>query len=66
MVAQRYFVALGRHLPADDSRPLMKTTLNGAIGDHRRWVIGYYVQLKASTDVVTWAQIVAGELSQKL
>ncbi|XP_023713900.1 E3 ubiquitin-protein ligase HERC2 [Cryptotermes secundus] len=35
MVAQRYFVALGRHLPADDSRPHIKTTLNGTSGEHR-------------------------------
>jgi hypothetical protein len=37
MVAQRYFVALGRHLPADDSRPHIKTTLNGNSGEHRRY-----------------------------
>jgi hypothetical protein len=37
MVAQRYFVALGRHLPADDSRPHMKTALNGTSEEHRRY-----------------------------
>jgi hypothetical protein len=37
MVAQRYFVALGRHLPPDDSRPHLKTSLNAAGGEHRRY-----------------------------
>lgn len=37
MVAQRYFVALGRHLPADDCRPHIKTALNGTSGEHRRY-----------------------------
>lgn len=36
MIAQRYFVALGRHLPPDSSRPLTKTSSNGSSGDQRR------------------------------
>jgi len=36
MIAQRYFVALGRHLPPDNSRPLIKTSSNGSSGDQRR------------------------------
>jgi len=36
MIAQRYFVALGRHLPPDNSRPLTKTSSSGSSGDQRR------------------------------